>query len=117
MAVETRPDLSNRKADVVVVGGGPAGIHLINALHKGYGSSFKSILVEQAERLGGSGSASMQQSRTLQADRNIVEMIVQTRDWYERVSHETGQKIITPLPYLFVAANDAQLLQHSDSLR
>jgi len=114
--VRYRPDLNNYKADVVIVGGGPAGMHLTHELRKRFGNGFRTLLLEQAEVLGGSGPASMQQLRTFQSNRAMVEMIVTTEQWYKQVSNETKTKLISPLPYLFVAADEQQLDQYNTTL-
>ena len=111
-----RPDLNNYKADVVIVGGGPAGIHLTHELSRKFGKGFHTLLLEQADILGGSGPASMQQLRTFQSDRTMVEMIAATKEWYKRIGEETKAKLINPLPYLFVAANEEQLFRYRKTL-
>lgn len=115
--VQHKPDLNNHKADVVVVGGGPAGMHLTHELHKKFGSGFHTLVLEQADVLGGSGSASMQQLRTFQSDKTMVEMIAKTREWYDQVGRETETKLLTPLPYLFITTDEDQLSQYRTTLK
>jgi len=109
-------ELRNHSADVVIVGGGPAGMHLTQELHRRLGSRAQLLLIEQAYILGGSGNASMQQLRTFQSNEAMVRMIAGTREWYDQVGHETNTKLLTPLPYLFIAADDAQLSRYTTTL-
>lgn len=112
-----KPELSGRSADIVVVGGGPAGMHLVDELRRRNGSSFKPLLLEQADTLGGSALASMQQLRTFQSNRTMVDMIAETHRWYQDIGAEIGQSLVGQLPYLFVAGEDEQLEQYTSTLK
>lgn len=112
-----KPEIRGRSADIVVVGGGPAGMHLIDELRKRSGSKFNSLLLEQADALGGSAPASMQQLRTFQSNRTMVDMIARTRDWYRAIGNEEGQNLIGQLPYLFIAGDDKQLERYASTLK
>ena len=111
-----RQELRKYSADVVIVGGGPAGMHLTHELHKRLGSGAQLLLIEQANVFGGSGNTSMQQSRTFQSNEAMVSMIAATREWYDQVGHETKTKLLTQLPYLFIASDDARLSRYTQTL-
>lgn len=107
-----QPHLHNAHADLVIVGGGVAGMYLTEALQPYIGSTFRTLLLEQKELLGGDYDASLQQFRTFQGVEALSKTIDQTVSWYEALSQEIfagTQSLISFFPYLFLAKDDAQL--------
>lgn len=111
-----QPELDGKSFDVVIVGLGPAGIHLSSEIQRCVGSAYKTIALEQNETCGGSAHASMQQARTLQTHPEMARMVGETIKWYRETGGFNKQKgtearpnWVSPLPYLFVAGSKAQL--------
>jgi len=112
-----RPEFGNNSsADVVIVGGGPAGVYLAGEMQKrfGAGSQGNIVLLEQKNELSGSSGASLQQFRTLQGDPILSGLIKRTVNWYER---ELGENVIDRFPYLFLARDEHQLGQYAADLQ
>jgi glycine/D-amino acid oxidase-like deaminating enzyme len=107
-----QPHLHNAHADLVIVGGGAAGIYLTEAIQPYIGGSFRTILLEQKELLGGSYEASLQQFRTFQGVEALSQTIARTVSWYEALSQELfagTHSLISFFPYLFLAKDAAQI--------
>lgn len=103
-----RPSLSNTSADLVIVGGGPAGIYLTEAIQQYIPQKFFTIVLEQKDVLGGTSEASLQQFRTYQGVQSISRVIQDTVNWYNSLSNrifQGNQSLIDTFPYLFLAEN------------
>lgn len=118
MAVEnsrnvlSQPKLSTT-ADVVIIGGGPAGIYTSDAIRKSY-PGLKQVLLEQSKNLGGSGSrASLQQFRLFQGETELVKDIVTTVNWYRELGADYA---VNEFPYLFLARNAQALSEYRTQL-
>lgn len=88
---------------VAIVGGGPAAIHLVEALRPRLGVKETIAVFEQRPRLGGGSDSSLQQFRTLQGTESLARMVINSLEWYESISK------VTRFPYIWIAKDIEQL--------
>ena len=102
------------KADLVIIGGGPAGVYLADAVHERKGDGFKVIVLEQGADLYGSARAGIKQFRTLQGEPAIADLVALTDRYYQQLGEEVDrdrESFIKRFPYLFTAQTPKQLAQ------
>ncbi len=107
-----------RTADVVIIGGGPAGTAALWALAKA-DPSLKLVLIEQSDRLGaGSSLASLENYRTCWPTPCLARMMARSIDIYHHADDTLGEGASQALAlkqqgYLFCGFTDSQ----ADSLK
>ncbi len=104
-----------KKADVVIVGGGPAGFGIVNALYE-KDPTLKIVLLEQADRFEGSGAASVKHFRTYQTHKELSDIVSETVRWYELLPALKTQKVIHRFPYVFTARTSEQLASYDKNI-
>lgn len=100
------------KADMVIIGGGPAGVYLADVVHQRQGDKFKVIVLEQGDNLQGSARAGLKQFRTLQGEPAIADLVAPTERWYQQLGQEVdgnSESFIKRFPYLFTAQTPKEL--------
>ncbi len=99
---------------MVIIGGGPGGIYLTEAVHNRKGDDFKVILLEQRDSFGGSSDAGLKQFRTMQGEPVFADLVQRTVDWYKKLGKELGEgenSYIQYFPYLFLAQDPKKLAE------
>ncbi len=106
-----KPHFDGQVADIVVVGGGPAGLGLVDALQKVLGNSQKILLLEKTDQFGGNAWASLQHFRTYQGHKDLSDAVAKTLEWYQKFSSNRR------FPYVFIAKTRQKLVSFSNNLK